>query len=38
MVGDRVVVPVPFYVVEHPDGVALFDCESPRCWCKDMKT
>ena len=26
MVGDRVVVPVPFYVIEHRDGVALFDC------------
>jgi N-acyl homoserine lactone hydrolase len=26
MVGDRVAVPVPFYVIEHPDGVALFDC------------
>ena len=26
MVGGRVAVPVPFYVVEHRDGVALFDC------------
>ena len=26
MAGDRVSVPVPFYVIEHPDGVALFDC------------
>ena len=26
MEGERVQVPVPFYVVEHPDGVALFDC------------
>ena len=26
MTGDRVQVPVPFYVIEHPDGVALFDC------------
>ncbi|HET6970933.1 MAG TPA: N-acyl homoserine lactonase family protein [Phenylobacterium sp.] len=30
MGGDeRVSVPVPFYVVEHPDGVALFDCGLP---------
>jgi N-acyl homoserine lactone hydrolase len=27
MAGDeRVTAPVPFYVIEHPDGVALFDC------------
>jgi N-acyl homoserine lactone hydrolase len=26
MTGGRVQVPVPFYVIEHPDGVALFDC------------
>ena len=27
LAGDgRIVVPVPFYVIEHPDGVALFDC------------
>lgn len=26
MRGERVSVPIPFYVVEHPDGVALFDC------------
>ena len=26
MAGDRVSVPVPFYVIEHPDGVAVFDC------------
>jgi glyoxylase-like metal-dependent hydrolase (beta-lactamase superfamily II) len=26
MRGGRVVAPVPFYVIEHPDGVALFDC------------
>lgn len=24
--GGKVSVPVPFYVLEHPDGVALFDC------------
>ncbi|HWA62578.1 MAG TPA: N-acyl homoserine lactonase family protein, partial [Caulobacteraceae bacterium] len=24
--GGRVQVPVPFYVIEHPDGIALFDC------------
>lgn len=24
--GGRVQVPVPFYVIEHPDGVTLFDC------------
>lgn len=29
MDGDRVSVPVPFYVLEHPDGVALFDCGLP---------
>jgi N-acyl homoserine lactone hydrolase len=23
---ERVTAPVPFYVIEHPDGVALFDC------------
>lgn len=26
MAGDRVSVPVPFYVIEHPRGVAVFDC------------
>lgn len=26
MAGDRVAVPIPFYVIEHRDGVALFDC------------
>ncbi|MFN3583181.1 N-acyl homoserine lactonase family protein [Phenylobacterium sp.] len=26
MAAERVSVPIPFYVVEHPDGVALFDC------------
>ncbi len=26
MPGDRATVPLPFYVIEHPDGVALFDC------------
>lgn len=26
MPGERVQVPVPFYVVEHPGGVTLFDC------------
>lgn len=25
----RVAVPVPFYVIEHPDGVTLFDCGLP---------
>lgn len=29
MNGDRVTVPIPFYVLEHPDGVALFDCGLP---------
>lgn len=29
MAGDRVTVPIPFYVLEHPDGVALFDCGLP---------
>lgn len=27
--AERVSVPVPFYVIEHPDGVALFDCGLP---------
>ena len=26
LTGDRVRAPMPFYVIEHPDGVALFDC------------
>jgi glyoxylase-like metal-dependent hydrolase (beta-lactamase superfamily II) len=26
MSGERVSVPVPCYVIEHPEGVALFDC------------
>jgi N-acyl homoserine lactone hydrolase len=26
MKGERVSVPIPFYVIDHPDGVALFDC------------
>lgn len=30
MEADRVSVPIPFYVVEHPDGVALFDCGLPE--------
>ncbi|HEX7884489.1 MAG TPA: hypothetical protein VF474_00800 [Phenylobacterium sp.] len=25
MAGERVSVPIPFYVLEHPDGVALFE-------------
>lgn len=29
MPGDRVSVPIPFYVLEHPSGVALFDCGLP---------
>jgi len=29
MTGDRVTVPIPFYVLEHPEGVALFDCGLP---------
>jgi glyoxylase-like metal-dependent hydrolase (beta-lactamase superfamily II) len=28
--GVRATVPVPFYVIEHPDGVALFDCGLPQ--------
>ena len=28
--GERVTVPVPFYVIEHPEGVALFDCGVPE--------
>lgn len=33
MTGDRVVVPIPFYVLEHPDGVALFDAGLPAAMC-----
>lgn len=33
MVGERVSVPIPFYVLEHPDGVALFDCGLPAAMC-----
>ena len=29
MAGGRVSVPMPFYVIEHRDGVALFDCGLP---------
>jgi N-acyl homoserine lactone hydrolase len=29
MDGDRVTVPIPFYVLEHPDGVAVFDSGLP---------
>jgi glyoxylase-like metal-dependent hydrolase (beta-lactamase superfamily II) len=29
MDGERVSAPIPFYVLEHPDGVALFDCGAP---------
>jgi len=29
MSAERVSVPVPFYVIEHADGVALFDCGLP---------
>lgn len=29
MDAPRVSVPIPFYVLEHPDGVALFDCGLP---------
>lgn len=33
MTGERVSVPIPFYVLEHPDGVALFDCGLPAAMC-----
>lgn len=33
MDGNRVTVPIPFYVIEHPDGVALFDCGLPAAMC-----
>lgn len=26
MFGDRATVPLPFYVIDHPEGVALYDC------------
>src|SRR5687767_14911494 len=29
MDAERVSVPIPFYVLEHPNGVALFDCGLP---------
>lgn len=28
--GTQVAVPIPFYVIDHPDGVALFDCGLPN--------
>jgi glyoxylase-like metal-dependent hydrolase (beta-lactamase superfamily II) len=33
MDAERVTVPIPFYVIEHPDGVALFDCGLPAAMC-----
>lgn len=33
MTGGRVTVPVPFYVIEHPDGVTLFDSGLPAAMC-----
>lgn len=33
MAGERVTVPIPFYVLEHPEGVALFDCGLPAAMC-----
>lgn len=33
MDGERVTVPIPFYVLEHPDGVALFDAGLPAAMC-----
>lgn len=33
MAGERVSVPVPFYVLEHPEGVALFDAGLPASMC-----
>lgn len=33
MAGDRVTVPIPFYAIEHPDGVAVFDCGLPAAMC-----
>lgn len=33
MDADRVSVPIPFYVLEHADGVALFDCGLPASMC-----
>lgn len=33
MEGERVTVPIPFYVLEHPDGVALFDAGLPAAMC-----
>ncbi len=33
MAGDRVAVPIPFYVIERPDGVTLFDAGLPAGMC-----
>ncbi|MEW5685534.1 MAG: N-acyl homoserine lactonase family protein [Pseudomonadota bacterium] len=33
MEGERVSVPIPFYVLEHPDGVAVFDAGLPAAMC-----
>lgn len=33
MPGERATVPIPFYVLEHPNGVALFDCGLPAAMC-----
>src|SRR3954468_24637360 len=31
--GGRVAVPIPFYVIERPDGVTLFDAGLPAAMC-----
>lgn len=33
MDAERVSVPIPFYVIDHPDGLALFDCGLPATMC-----
>ena len=38
MDAERVSVPIPFYVLEHPDGVALFDCGLPAAMCDRSET
>ncbi|WP_337186878.1 N-acyl homoserine lactonase family protein [Phenylobacterium sp.] len=38
MDAERVSVPIPFYVLEHPDGVALFDCGLPAAMCDPQES
>ena len=38
MTAEVVSVPVPFYVIDHPDGVALFDCGQPAAMMDEDDT